>query len=112
MKRTPLERRPRGWSRLFPLLCLLLPSPAGAQDLTGSLIGSVQDEQGAVVPGVRVRVSSPALIGGSSTLETNVRGRFRFWALPPGLYALDVERAAFVPVREENIPRSHHERNR
>ena len=35
-----------------------------AQGLTGTLIGTVRDEQGAVVPGGHIRVISPALIGG------------------------------------------------
>jgi hypothetical protein len=82
---------------------LLLPRPATPQALTGNLIGTVSDEQGAIVPGALVRVSSPALIGGSSTQRTNDKGQFRFWALPPGPYTLEVELQAFAPVREDDI---------
>lgn len=84
--------------------CLLLCRAASAQVVTGTLIGTIHDEQGAVVPGALVRVSSPALVSGSSTLSTNEKGQFRFWMLPPGPYTLDVELQSFAPVREENIP--------
>jgi hypothetical protein len=42
---------------------VLLASPAAAQGLTGALIGTVKDDQGGVLSGAEVRVSSPALIG-------------------------------------------------
>src|SRR5687767_14416787 len=49
--------------------CLLLPGMAGAQGLTGALIGTVKDAQGGVLSGAVVRISSPALIGGPQTLK-------------------------------------------
>jgi hypothetical protein len=56
---------------------------AGAQGLTGALIGTVKDAQGGVLSGAVVRVNSPALIGGPATLTTNEKGQLRFPALPP-----------------------------
>ena len=47
--------------------------------MTGALIGTVKDTQGGVVPGAIVRVSSPALIGGSTTAHHQ---RERAAALP------------------------------
>jgi outer membrane receptor protein involved in Fe transport len=76
---------------------------AGSQALTGALIGTVRDDQGGVLPDVGVRVSSPALIGGRATLTTNDKGQFRFPALPPGSYTLDIELARFAPVHQEDI---------
>ena len=77
---------------------------AAAQGLTGALIGTVKDAQGGVLPGAIVRVSSPALIGGPMTLTTNEKGQLRFPALPPGLYALDIEaRRDSAPYHEEDI---------
>ena len=75
---------------------LLLPGIAAAQGLTGALIGTVKDEQGGVLPGAVVRVSSPALIGGPATLTTNEKGQLRFPALPPGPYVLDIEMQGFA----------------
>ena len=40
----------------------LLPMEAGAQGLTGSLVGTVRDQQGGVLPGAVIRVTSPALM--------------------------------------------------
>ncbi len=83
--------------------CVLLPQMAAAQGLTGALIGTVKDEQGGVLSGVLVRVSSPALIGGPATLTTNEKGQLRFPALPPGSYVLDIEMQGFATYHEEDI---------
>jgi hypothetical protein len=82
---------------------IALPAFAGAQGLTGALIGSVKDDQGGVLPGAVVRVSSPALIGGVATVITNEKGQLRFPALPPGRYLLDIELQGFASLREEDI---------
>jgi hypothetical protein len=79
------------------------PLPALAQQLTGTLIGTVRDEQGGVLPGAAVTVSSPALIGGSLTAITNEQGQLRFQALPPGRYSLAIEAGGFAPYREDGI---------
>jgi hypothetical protein len=52
---------------LLVVACVLTTDQAAAQELTGTLVGTVKDAQGAVVPGAVVRVDSPALIGGSRT---------------------------------------------
>ena len=95
----------------FPSVCLIfvaalltfVPRAAGAQGLTGALVGTVHDEQGGAVPGATVRLSSPALIGGPTTLTTNERGQLRFPVLPPGTYAIDVELSGFAPWHEDDI---------
>jgi hypothetical protein len=88
---------------LLAAWCLLLPGVAAAQGLTGSLIGTVNDGQGGVLPGATVRVSSAALIGGPLTLTTNEKGQLRFSTLPPGSYALDIEMARFASYHEADI---------
>ena len=82
---------------------ILVAHTASAQALTGALVGTVKDEQGAVLPGARVQVSSASLIGGSATMTTNERGQLRFPVLSPGTYAIDVELAGFAPYHEEDI---------
>jgi len=81
----------------------LLPPVAAAQGLTGSLIGRVRDEQGAVIQGATVRLSSPALMGGPATLLTNEMGQLRFPVLPPGVYALEIEMAGFATLHDQDI---------
>jgi hypothetical protein len=83
---------------------LAVPPAASAQGLTGALVGTVKDEQGGVLPGAVVRVTSPALIGGDMTTTTDERGQLRFPVLPPGSYTLTVDLAPrFKGYREERI---------
>jgi outer membrane receptor protein involved in Fe transport len=84
-------------------VCILLPGVASAQGLTGSLIGTVKDEQGARIAGSQVRVISQALIGGPRTLPTNEAGQFRFPNLVPGSYELDIEMPGFTSYHEGDI---------
>ena len=83
---------------------VLLPVLIAAQELTGSLIGTVKDAQGGVLKDAVARVSSPALIGGPITLKTNEKGQLRFPVLPPGSYSLDVQVEGFAPYHEAAIP--------
>ena len=83
--------------------CVLLPRVVAAQSLTGSLIGTVRDAQGGVLPGAVVRVTSPALIGGPATMTTNEKGQLRFLVLPPGRYVLEIEMPGFAAWREADI---------
>src|SRR5262245_20486977 len=83
--------------------CILLPQVVAAQGLTGTLIGTVRDEQGATVPGSQVRVASEALIGGPRTMPTNEAGKFRFPNLAPGPYTLDIELPGFASYHEQDI---------
>ena len=68
-------------------LCLTLAwvVPTSAQDFRGRINGTVTDNTGAVLPGVTVTVSSPALIQ-PQVQVTGADGVYRFIALPPGVY--------------------------
>src|SRR4030095_8635174 len=82
---------------------VLSPRAAVAQGLTGTLIGTVKDEQGAAVPGGQVHVTSEALIGGPRKMLMNEAGQFRFPNLTPGSYTLDIEMPGFALYHEEQI---------
>src|SRR5437763_8654554 len=86
------------------LLLMLYARLSSSQVLTGTLFGTVKDESGGVLPGASVRLSSPALIGATSSTITNERGQFRFVSLPAGEYGLAVELASFDAYQEEHIP--------
>jgi hypothetical protein len=88
---------------LLGAVCVLPAQMSAAQGLTGALIGTVRDVQGAVIPGAVVSVSSPALMGGPETLITNRKGQLRFPALPPGTYVLDIEVQGFRAYHEEDV---------
>ncbi len=88
---------------LAVLVSLLQPAATAAQALTGSLTGTVRDEQGGVIAGAEVRASSPSLIGGVARWTTDARGQFRFPALTPGWYTLEIRMLKFEPYRETDI---------
>jgi hypothetical protein len=88
---------------IFAAACILLSFVAAAQTLTGTLIGTARDEQGAAIAGAQVRLTSPALIGGRRIMLTSEAGQFRFPNLAPGSYTLDVEMSGFATYHEEAI---------
>jgi hypothetical protein len=77
-------------------------SVTAAQDFRGRINGSVTDNTGAVLPGVTVTATSPALIQ-PQVQVTGAEGDFRFIALPPGLYDLTFELAGFQSIKREAI---------
>src|SRR5204863_9194365 len=83
--------------------CALMSSTAWTQGLTGALIGTVKDGSGGVLQGAVVRLSSPVLIGGPQSQPADDKGKFRFPALPPGPYALDVTFPGFLAVHEDDL---------
>lgn len=85
------------------LLCLLLTSLVNAQVLqTGSIRGTVTDNENNPLPGVNITVTGPSLIGSNNDI-TNDRGGYRIPSLPPGTYTLAAELEGFQTVRRENI---------
>lgn len=80
---------------LILLLSLTLTSITLAQRQTGSIYGTVVDEEGNVLPGATVTLSGPSLLG-TRTYVTSDTGKFRFPALSPGpKYELKVEMSGF-----------------
>ena len=63
------------------LLAATVAAPAMAQTLTGSITGTVKDEQGAVLPGVTVTLTGKQ---GTQTQVTEATGDYRFPALEVG----------------------------
>jgi hypothetical protein len=80
---------------------LFLPSAAYAQ--VGSVAGTVRDSSGAVMPGVSVEVTSPALIEKVRTAITDDTGRYQITALPVGTYTMTFALQGFSTVKRENI---------
>src|SRR5262249_13123298 len=68
------------------LFILVFSAMTFAQAPTGAITGRALDESGAIVPGVDVTISSPAMIGGSRTAPTDESGSYRFTQLPAGTY--------------------------
>ncbi|HKA07510.1 MAG TPA: carboxypeptidase-like regulatory domain-containing protein, partial [Gemmataceae bacterium] len=87
---------------LFSCLVVLLPLTSAAQS-TGAIAGTVRDATGAVLPGVTVEASSPALIEGARSASTDERGQYRIIDLRPGTYTTTFTLSGFSTVRREAI---------
>lgn len=83
---------------------MLLPALASAQTgQSGSIAGTVRDGSGAVLPGVTVEASSPALIEGVRTAVTDGQGLYRIIELRPGPYTVTFTLPGFTTLRREGI---------
>src|SRR2546426_5393362 len=88
-----------GWPALLGSL-LLWPGMAAAQS---TIAGAVRDTTGAVLPGVTVEASSPALIEKVRSVVTDGEGRYSIVDLRPGVYAVTFSLSGFQTVRREGI---------
>ena len=88
-------------TRLFLVLAVLAAAPALAT--AQSLAGTVRDTSGAVLPGVTVEASSPALITKVRSGVTDDAGQYRIPDLPPGTYKVTFTLAGFATVVREGL---------
>jgi outer membrane receptor protein involved in Fe transport len=83
-------------------LAVGLASPAHAQRTTGTLVGTVKDDTGGILPGVTVSLSGEKIVG-TQTSVTNEQGFYRFAALPPGTYEVDFSLSGFAKLRRQGV---------
>jgi hypothetical protein len=88
---------------LVALICLTLAvSNALAQNITGSLSGTVVDPTGAVVVGADVTLTNEASRDVRRT-KSNADGYFAFAAVPPGSYSVAIETAGFAKYEQKGV---------
>jgi len=87
---------------VWVLAAMLLVSGAVAQETTAGLQGTVKDQQGAVVNGATVELTSPSLIG-KKTAKTDAAGKYQFSTLPPGKYDLSVTAPNFRTTKQSGV---------
>ncbi|PYR63951.1 MAG: hypothetical protein DMF88_24175 [Acidobacteria bacterium] len=88
----------------FLVCSALLPTPVRAQTaLSGSIAGVVRDASGAVLPGVTVDASSPALIERTRTVTTDANGVYRIVSLVPGVYSVTFSLSGFTSIKRDGI---------
>jgi len=68
-----------------------------------SIAGVVKDTSGAVLPGVTVEASSPALIEKVRTAVTDANGQYRVEDLRPGTYTVTFRLSGFSVVQRPGI---------
>jgi hypothetical protein len=82
------------------LAWLALPATARAQS---AFAGTVKDATGAVLPGVTVEASSPALIERVRTATTDANGTYKIENLRPGTYTITFNLTGFSTVKKDAI---------
>ena len=85
---------------LFVLGCVLIPGIAAAQS---AIAGVARDSSGAVLPGVTVEVSSPALIEKTRSAITDDAGQYRVVDLRPGTYSVTFTLQGFNTVKRDGV---------
>jgi hypothetical protein len=99
---------PKAWGSwrtvLGVLLALLLGAvPAPGQENAGTILGTVTDEQGQVLPGATVTVVNERT-SQSRSGTTDAKGNFQFTSLLPDTYTVRVEMQSFRTVeRKGNV---------
>ena len=85
-------------------LAVLLVTASGSFAQNGSNIaGVVKDTTGAVLPGVTVEASSPALIEKVRTVVTDGSGQYKIIDVRPGTYAVTFTLTGFNTVKRDGI---------
>src|SRR5437867_2073607 len=97
---TALTRNRRIAALFIGVATLVFPAAARAQS---AIAGQVMDESGAVLPGVTVEASSPALIEGARVAVTDAQGRYSVEALRPGSYKVTFTMQGFTTLVREGV---------
>src|SRR5436309_14020146 len=88
-----------GVAALAFAIVVSLPATALAQ--TSGIAGVVKDTSGAVMPGVTVEATSPALIERVRTVTTDSQVQYKILELRPGTYMVSVILHVFLTVKRE-----------
>src|SRR5438067_4069455 len=93
----------RTFARLIAAAMCLALWPALVSAQTSGIAGEVKDASGAVLPGVTVEVSSPALIEKVRSAVTDGNGQYKIEALRPGTYTVTFTLPGFSVVKRDAI---------
>jgi hypothetical protein len=83
-------------------LVLLMTSSALAQINTATIVGSVSDQTGALIPGATITIENVATQA-ERTVETDGVGNYSIESLPPGEYDMAVESTGFKRTEQAGI---------
>ena len=92
--------------RLTPFACVLSAAvfsiSAAAQVTSGTILGSVQDTTGALIPDATVTATAPTL-GVTRTVKSGSNGTFSLSNLPAGTYQLQVAAKGFQTLTKDGV---------
>jgi hypothetical protein len=80
--------------------CALVPTTVFGQAV---IAGTVRDSSGALLPGVTVEATSPALIEKVRAAVTDGTGQYRIEDLRPGIYAVNFSLTGFSAFKREGV---------
>ena len=92
----------RGLVRTLVVLSAVLLAPVAAY-AQASIAGVIKDASGAVLPGVSVEATSPALTEKVRSVVTDGTGQYRIVELPPGAYTVTFSLQGFNVVKREGV---------
>jgi hypothetical protein len=84
------------------ILILIAAMGSRAQEITGSIRGTVKDEQGGMIASAAVRATNVET-GLARAMTTDAQGVYLIDHLPVGKYKVDVEAAGFKKFVQENL---------
>ena len=91
-------------SRVLLGIVLILGAASGASAQgSASIAGVVRDASGAVLPGVTVEASSPALIEKTRSAVTDGAGQYRIEQLRGGVYAVTFSLSGFSTLKRDGV---------
>src|SRR5262245_61608773 len=94
---------PRALKATLEIAAFLLLIPAAAAAQEGQIAGTVRDPSGAVMPGVLVEVTSPALIEKVRSATSDANGQYRITNLPVGTYSATFTLEGFSKQQQNDI---------
>ena len=97
------SRRERSGIVLLALVAVLANGSLTFGQTGASITGVVKDSSGAVLPGVTVEATSPALIEKVRSVSTDATGQYRVEALRPGTYTVTFTLASFTTLKRGGI---------
>src|SRR5262249_39571911 len=83
--------------------CVLFASASASAQGTSAIAGVVRDTSGAVLPGVTIEASSPALIEKVRTVVTDSEGQYKILDLPGGVYTVTFSLTGFSTIKREAL---------
>lgn len=104
-----MRKRVVGYRLVRFILCLAVVAFANIAeagqggDTSASIVGHLTDESGAVLPGVTITATSPALQVPELVVFSDARGEYRITPLPIGTYTVVYSLAGFQTFRREAL---------
>src|SRR6187402_2087150 len=93
----------RAMCSVLIVLFSLTATPMAQTIRTASIAGTIVDESNAVLPGVAVTITSPALLVPQLVAVSDIRGEYRVVDLPPGAFKLSYELPGFGTLVRDGV---------